>query len=139
MRDAQRAGRLRTRAREELYMLYAAGRSLYGSLLHNMPSRFLGEIAGEHVEEKTITPSFGRVDFDTFGSDDDFEESSEAAKAPLSNEPRYVPDLSEGDMVQHQLFGQGTIVELSGDVAAIYFKGKGVKKLNITFAPLEKL
>ena len=31
------------------------------------------------------------------------------------------------------------IVELDGDVATIYFKGKGAKKLNISFAPLEKL
>jgi hypothetical protein len=53
--------------------------------------------------------------------------------------PRYVPDLEEGDTVKHQVFGQGTIVELDGDVATIYFKGKGAKKLNISFAPLEKL
>jgi len=31
------------------------------------------------------------------------------------------------------------IVELDGDNATIYFKGKGVKKLNIAFAPLEKI
>ncbi len=126
-----------TRAREELYMLYASTRSLYGGLQHNVPSRFLGEIAGEHVEEQTIMPSFGRVDFNTF-------ETAEAAKSVATlgaptNEPRYVPDLSEGDMVRHQLFGDGTVVELQGETAAIYFKGKGLKKLNISFAPLEKL
>jgi DNA helicase-2/ATP-dependent DNA helicase PcrA len=128
-----------TRAREELYMLYAASRSLYGGLLHNMPSRFLGEIAGEHVEEQTITPSFGRVQFDALDGSDSYDEPTESAPAAQSNEPRYVPDLSEGDTVKHQLFGQGTVVELSGDMAAIYFKGKGLKKLNIAFAPLEKL
>jgi hypothetical protein len=55
------------------------------------------------------------------------------------NETRYVPDISEGDGVRHQLFGDGTVVELDGDNATIYFKGKGSKKLNIAFAPLEKL
>lgn len=122
-----------TRAREELYMLYAAGRSLYGGLQHNVPSRFLGEIAGEHVEEQTIMPSFGRQSFDTF------DEPTGLAPTPVSDEPRYVPDLNEGDVVSHELFGQGTIVELQGDTAAIYFKGKGLKKLNIAFAPLKKL
>jgi DNA helicase-2/ATP-dependent DNA helicase PcrA len=60
-------------------------------------------------------------------------------KAPLPDEPRYVPDMNEGDTVKHQLFGIGTIVELDGETATIYFKGKGAKKLNISFAPLEKL
>lgn len=56
-----------------------------------------------------------------------------------SQEPRYVPDISEGDAVHHQLFGDGTVVELDGDNATIYFKGRGSKKLNIAFAPIEKL
>jgi hypothetical protein len=30
-------------------------------------------------------------------------------------------------------------VELDGETATIYFKGKGAKKLNISFAPLEKV
>jgi hypothetical protein len=31
------------------------------------------------------------------------------------------------------------VLELQGDNATIYFKGKGTRKLNIAFAPLEKL
>jgi hypothetical protein len=30
-------------------------------------------------------------------------------------------------------------MEIEGDTAVIYFKGKGTRKLNISFAPLEKL
>jgi transcription elongation factor GreA-like protein len=59
--------------------------------------------------------------------------------APISNEPRYVPELNEGDGVRHQIFGVGTVMEIEGDTAVIYFKGKGTRKLNISFAPLEKL
>jgi hypothetical protein len=55
------------------------------------------------------------------------------------NEPRYVPELEEGDGVKHQIFGIGTVVEMDGDLATIYFKGKGTKRLDIGFAPLEKL
>jgi hypothetical protein len=50
-----------------------------------------------------------------------------------------VPDLNEGDGVRHEVFGQGTVLEIDGDTAVIYFKGKGARKLNISFAPLEKL
>lgn len=133
-----------TRAREELYLLHAAGRSLYGGLQHNIPSRFISEIAGEHVEQQTIMPSFGRSSFDSYDEDDvsqltAYDDFSPLGNTATSNEPRYVPDFNEGDNVRHQLFGEGTIVELSGEVAAIYFKGKGLKKLNIAFAPLDKL
>jgi hypothetical protein len=30
-------------------------------------------------------------------------------------------------------------MEVEGDNVAVFFKGRGAKKLNITFAPLEKL
>ena len=57
----------------------------------------------------------------------------------MVNEPRIVPDLSEGDSVRHQQFGVGTVLELDGEVATIYFKGKGTRKLDIGFAPIVKL
>ena len=129
-----------TRAREELHMIYATSRSLYGGLQHNIPSRFLGEIGGEYVEERTIMPSFGQVDFtrDDIFPEDGFTSFGEKTSA-ASDEPRYIPELNEGDKVRHEVFGSGTVVETQGDMAAIYFKGKGIKKLNIAFAPLEKL
>lgn len=123
-----------TRAREELYLLYALSRSLYGGDQHNIPSRFIGEISGEHVEEQTIMPSFGQ-----YQNDEMSQEGFDNVPVVNNDEPRYVPDLNEGDMIRHDVFGQGTIVELSGDVATVYFKKKGVKKLNIAFAALEKV
>jgi DNA helicase-2/ATP-dependent DNA helicase PcrA len=115
-----------TRAREELYMLYANSRVLYGGIQHNIPSRFLGEIDGEF--QMQANPFAGQTP--QFASPDNL---------VTDNEPRYVPELNEGDNVRHQIFGVGTVMELEGDNATIYFKGKGAKKLNISFAPLEKL
>jgi DNA helicase-2/ATP-dependent DNA helicase PcrA len=115
-----------TRARQELYMCYASSRMLYGGVQHNPPSRFLSEIDGE------FQASGG---FDAYGGSQPFSDASPAQ----SDEPRYVPDLNEGDDVRHQVFGQGTVMEIDGDTAVIYFKGKGTRKLNISFAPLEKL
>lgn len=117
-----------TRARQELYMIYAATRLLYGGLQHNPPSRFLSEIDAEFQQAAETTPSFS---FEPTVTTDPL--------SALSNEPRYVPDLSEGDGVRHQVFGQGTVLEIDGDTAVVYFKGKGARKLNISFAPLEKL
>lgn len=112
-----------TRAREELFMIYASSRLLYGGVQHNPPSRFIADIAGDLVSEQ----------------------SSQAPQPPqpprpvIDDGPRYVPDISEGDGVKHSLFGVGTVLELQGDLATIYFKGKGTKELDISIAPLEKL
>lgn len=119
-----------TRARKELYMLYATGRLLYGGLQHNPPSRFLSEIDSSFVTTHEHEPEF------SFQSNYLGDEPRVVADP---NEVRYVPDLNEGDGVRHQVFGVGTIMELDGDTAVIYFKGKGTRKLNISFAPLEKL
>jgi len=126
-----------TRAREELYMIYATSRMLYGGMQHNPPSRFLSEIDAAYVEETSTGVSFAGG----FGGGgyDDRQYVAPAPPTPQSDEPRYVPDFEIGDGVKHQLFGNGTIVELNGDTATIYFQGTGAKKLNIAFAPLEKL
>ncbi len=128
-----------TRAREELYMLYAAARSLYGGLQHNVPSRFLGEIAADHVQEQTVMPSFGRAPLGVPSDEAEVGLPIAAADGAESDELRYVPELHEGDTVSHELFGRGTVVETEGDMAAIYFQKAGVKKLNVAFAPLKKL
>lgn len=117
-----------TRARQELYLLHASSRLLYGGVQHNPPSRFLSEIDGEYQ-------STGGFEGSSFGGT---QKMSDVPK-PMNLEPRYVPDLNEGDTVRHQIFGQGTVLEIDGDTAVIYFKGKGARKLNISFAPLEKL
>ena len=109
-----------TRAREELYLMYATARTLYGGRTSNPPSRFLSDI------EDLATASLPFTD-------------TASAQNPDEGEPHYVPELAEGDGVKHQVFGIGTVLELEGETATIYFKGKGTKKLNIAFAPLTKL
>ncbi len=108
-----------TRAKQELYLTYATERTLYGGRQHNPPSRFISDIG----------PAAGAPE-PIYGF--------QLEAQPLG-EPRYVPELEEGDGVRHKLFGVGTVVELQGDNATIYFKGKGTRKLNIAFAPLEKI
>jgi DNA helicase-2/ATP-dependent DNA helicase PcrA len=123
-----------TRARQELYMISASGRLLYGGVQHNPPSRFLSEIDGD--VQTDVQSEYGSG----FGGASSFEPVEfEPVGQQISSEPRVVPELYEGDGVRHQVFGVGTVMELDGDNAVIYFKGKGTKKLNTAFAPLEKL
>lgn len=121
-----------TRARQELHLIYATSRVLYGSVQHNPPSRFLSEIDGEFLQSSNSSYSGMDYGMQQGATSEHFQEA-------VNDEPHYVPDLYEGDSVRHKIFGQGTIMELDGDNAVIYFKGKGSKKLNISFAPLEKL
>jgi DNA helicase-2/ATP-dependent DNA helicase PcrA len=113
-----------TRAREELILTSAASRLLYGATQHNPPSRFLADIDGK--ADMMQAPAFGFR-----GPTDDYD--------PL--EPRVVPedlDLDIGDSVRHKVFGTGKIVAIEGRTVAISFPGRGVKKLNLDFAPLER-
>jgi len=119
-----------TRAREELVMTYAASRMLYGSVQHNPPSRFLADIDGSAREE--IAPAFG------YGMD----RPTQPFEPVNTGEPRYVPEdmeLEVGDMVRHKVFGQGQVMAIDGTTISIGFAGRGVKKLNVEFAPLERL
>lgn len=120
-----------TRAREELYMMHASARMLYGGMQHNPPSRFLSEIDAEASIENSFLQNFS--------STATYEQPSVLSAGKTNDEPRYVPELNEGDGIKHQIFGLGTVLELDGDVATIYFKGKGTKKINIAFASIEKL
>lgn len=119
-----------TRAREELYLLSATSRMLYGGVQHNPPSRFLSEIDAD-VQTENMGYGFG-------GGQPTYEEPTPLGQV-VSDEPRYIPDLNEGDGVRHAQFGVGTVVEMDGETAVIYFKGKGTRKLNISFAPIEKI
>lgn len=109
-----------TRAEKELYLVYATSRALYGGVQYNPPSRFLGEI-GALSDTNEELPNIT------------------ATGLPDSDEPRYVPELEEGDKVNHTVFGRGVVVSVDGDNIAVHFKSRGVKKLNVSFAPIEKI
>lgn len=130
-----------TRAKEELYLLHASSRMLYGGLQHNVPSRFLSEISAESVEEVGGSYSGRSVtsNWTTPVKQPELVGWAQQKKSIIPEEPRYTPDYEPGDAVEHSLFGVGTIVEIEGETLAIYFKKAGVKKLNAAIAPLTKL
>ncbi len=136
-----------TRAKEELYMLHAHSRMLYGGQQHNVPSRFLSEISAENVEETSSYAQSNPYSWQSGSREQSFTSdrpelvgwAQNAQTTGVDDEPRYVPDYNEGDSVEHQLFGVGKIVEVDDDMVAVYFKKAGIKKLNVSIAPLKKL
>lgn len=111
-----------TRAREELYLISASSRLIFGNRQYNPPSRFLTDI-----EALETTPLAGAAQ----------QWSQESHYVP---DAEAVPDVAVGDRVRHHIFGTGTITEIDGMVASIVFAGSTTaKKLNLSFAPLEKI
>jgi DNA helicase-2/ATP-dependent DNA helicase PcrA len=111
-----------TRAREELYLSSASSRMIFGTTQHNPPSRFLSDI-----ELTEITAPM----------------NSYQSKSSYMNSEPYIEhdavELETGDNVRHQVFGTGVVTHIDGTVVTVAFRGKGVKKLNVAFAPLERL
>ena len=103
-----------TRAREELYLLYAQSRLQFGSRGYAMPSRFLEDM-GRGV-------AIGQTD-----------------RAPQRNEyDEVVNDFDIGDRVRSPQFGEGEIIDLDGLAVVVKFVSGATKKLNIEYARLER-
>ncbi len=117
-----------TRAMQKLTLTYAETRRLYGKEAYHRPSRFVGELPEECVEEVRLRASVSRpVKHQQMGT-------------PMSmNDTGY----KLGQRVKHAKFGEGTIVNLegSGDHSRlqIAFKGEGIKWLVASYARLETL
>jgi DNA helicase-2/ATP-dependent DNA helicase PcrA len=117
-----------TRAMKKLTLTYAETRRLYGKEVYHRPSRFVGELPEECVEEVRLRASVSRP------------VSHQRMGAPISqNDGGY----KLGQRVKHAKFGEGTIINLegSGDHARlqIAFQGEGVKWLVASYAKLESL
>jgi len=133
-----------TRAKKHLYLSYANSRFTFGSFRSNPPSAFLREIPAELM----TTKNFGSDLFGGFsssgGSSYSFSSSfasSPARKAlPVETRPTVEGLIRVGDLLSHAHFGNGRVVALDGDIATIAFAdGKGIKRLNVTIAPLTRI
>ena len=108
-----------TRARETLYMIYAATRRMWGNFSHNEPSRFFAEIPKEYLDVRDLS---GYANQQRSG----YSHASAAASTPIKKS-----DLV-GHKINHPDYGLGTIlaVEGTGDdqKVTIEFKGKQQRK-----------
>ena len=120
-----------TRAKEHLYLVRAFRRAFSG---HNPPSRFLADIPPEltvqheRAAEPTLWPQRHRYAVRR-------EEDAPAVPAEA---------FAAGDHVRHPKFGEGIVVSCQPSGAdyqvVVAFQGEaGIKKLLLSFAPLERV
>ncbi len=124
-----------TRARAHLTISHAANRRIYNQYQSNIPSRFLGEIPGDHVEHldggpysrRASGPSLFQREVESIlhGRDALPAHYANTLDAPKPSESAY----SKGTRVFHQKFGNGVILSSEGDHLEIAFKHAGVKKI----------
>jgi DNA helicase-2/ATP-dependent DNA helicase PcrA len=119
-----------TRAKQKIYLLFADQRTIFGSTQINPPSRFVAEIPEHLVIEERLKRS--DIIANVFAGE---KEQRKLKTKLFAKSDVFRP----GDSVKHPDFGQGLIVTLVNDIATIAFKKKGLKKINITLAPLEKM
>jgi DNA helicase-2/ATP-dependent DNA helicase PcrA len=133
-----------TRAKQRLYLSYARNRTLYGSSMLSMPSRFISEIPEELVEPVAKGYALGFGDFGVKkGTSVDpvvsFNLPGKVTKEKTGPSPRF----ALGDKVLHQRFGVGTVVAMDGEgddmKIQIAFEQGGIKKFMANLAPLKKL
>ena len=98
-----------TRARKKLYIINSRSRLLYGKVSSNVPSRFISEIGDDLLDqekkESIFTKKIHKEDMIT------------------SN------DLKPGDLIKHEKYGNGVVLNIDGKIATISFTKNGVKKL----------
>ncbi len=150
-----------TRAKKRLYITRARERYRFGTYSANPRSKFIKELPAELVESQIIEPKYqfgsgnwksgiytnggqaaaesGTSSYDWLGSRGTTTGTSAIAAARARN--NNTADFTVGAKIKHPQFGIGTIVALKEDVADIAFTGenKGIKRLNIKIAPIERV
>ncbi len=116
-----------TRAKQQLYLLHASSRMLYGNTQHNVSSRFISDIPEELVDQPigSTGDTIGRIARQTF--DDDFPDEVDKA------------NVTKGDKVIHPKFGKGIVQNINKSEVIVKFTSDGIKNLNLQYAPLRKI
>jgi DNA helicase-2/ATP-dependent DNA helicase PcrA len=140
-----------TRAKKKLYLTNARTRLMFGSTMHNPPSRFVGEVPEELVEKTGATAysSFIRnadtqphtKSGETFANE---KKANRGFSSSASEKPHTVSTqiFKIGDEVHHNVFGTGVVLSAqkvgNDTLLEIAFDKSGTKKLMANFAKLTK-
>jgi len=132
-----------TRAKERLYLTYAASRKVFHEQKTSIPSRYLSDIPERLKRSVNIVPSYSGFYGKAGGA---FVDAQAAPFDGLSKgvDPGGLSDIDgfpKGSRVYHPTFGEGVVRggEGSGDSAriAVYFPRLGLKKLALKYASLK--
>jgi len=117
-----------TRAMRQLYITYAEQRRLYGVDTYGQPSRFIGELPADLVEEIRPRLQVSRPIF--------VKRSSSLEEPPSSG-------MRMGSRVRHSKFGDGVVLNFEGNGPhariQVNFEGQGTKWLMLSYANLVRV
>ncbi|MCT6893481.1 MAG: DNA helicase PcrA [Bombilactobacillus mellifer] len=133
-----------TRAKKELYLIYADQRVLYGLVQANRPSCFIQEIDPEvkdrmsdesdEVEDKNAEPYYKR------------KTNYRSVYQPIRKVHKInnLGIFKVGDKIIHNKWGQGVVVKVTGEnteqeIDVAFGRGVGVKRLMANLAPIKKV
>ncbi len=136
-----------TRAEKKCLITHARQRMLFGRTDYSAASKFLSELNDDCVERKSfsggntggyyhrrgnsrIAPTSTGISKDPFYQP---KNKTEAIFGIAGNETEF----NIGDRLRHAEFGEGTVIQISGDVLTVAFSGKEVKKIVASVAPIE--
>ena len=128
-----------TRARKRLYMFRAFQRRFHGQSGSQTASRFLLEIPESLVTIRDIRGHSRVAD-----RIPDPMWTKRAASTPAPRPATLSADeFAPGEKVKHEVFGEGGVVSSSGSGSdtqvTVAFVGEGVKRLMLSFAPIERI
>lgn len=130
-----------TRAKQTLTISYARQRMLYGRTNATLPSRFLKEIP----EDITVRRGGYHHNQNSYAHRTPVHHTLPSYGASVSVTTTEVPELHQGEMVEHTAFGKGmvlSVVKMGGDaLLEIAFDTVGTKKLlaKTAFKSMKKL
>ena len=131
-----------TRAMERLYTTYASSRFRFGKRERSVPSTFLKEA---ELINRTKFISIDDDDIYTRAKKLDFLKVAKPTPAfakpspNISGSSKDISGFKVGQKVNHTRFGEGVILEITGENADIKFEGLGVKKFNLRLAPITRI
>lgn len=112
-----------TRAKTDLFLIYAISRNYFGKIQSNIVSRFITDIPEDLIN---FINTYDAYDYNfTDKSQNDLDD--------------YREYMDIGDLVSHDAFGKGKIVDIDGDVVTVDFENKGKTKLIAQYAKLKKI
>ena len=131
-----------TRAEQKCYISHARQRMLFGQRDFTSPSKFISELDEACIETQAATSKnigFGatrkKVNFDHPLLNRMPKSKSEAIFGVAENETTF----KSGDRIKHAEWGEGTVIQVAGDVIEGAFPGVGLKKIVASVAPIEKI
>ncbi|WKD49747.1 DNA helicase II [Microbulbifer spongiae] len=125
-----------TRAMRRLYITYAENRRLFGSETYNSPSRFIGEIPADLVQEVRLKTEISRPLYQA-----EYGRVGEFSDPPPDFDD--LPPLALGGRVDHPKFGEGTVLQFEGSGprarVQVNFDDVGSKWLLVAMAKLQPM